>query len=369
MDPIRRLAPLAALLSAAVLPAAHAQTGDGLDKVEYVPSKNYVGLLPGFYRPDASRGAGLHGFTLSALYGHEFTEWFSLEANSFGSFVTANTDAGAEFYQAGATLDVMFKPKGLRDYWVTPFAVGGVGAVYEERYALADSHTGITGNAGVGLLSKPIFGDTVQLRLDVRYVYDRVDGGKDDARANLGIQIPLGATKLRTVLAPAEPVQVVDTQVAEPEPVVPVSDTDGDGVPDTLDRCPGTPPGLKVDENGCAIPDQRIGLRGVNFKNDSAKLLPSSTEALDAAVQLLTTDRALRVEVAGHTDLHGSEKLNARLSQARADAVLKYLVDHGVEANRLNARGYGATQPIVAPEGGEGDREANRRVELRVLGY
>ena len=73
------------------------------------------------------------------------------------------------------------------------------------------------------------------------------------------------------------------------------------------------------------------------------------------------------VEVAGHTDAKGDSEINLKLSQRRADVIAKYLVNHGVAAEKIVARGYGETQPIADNETADG-RKANRRIEFRVLG-
>jgi outer membrane protein OmpA-like peptidoglycan-associated protein len=72
----------------------------------------------------------------------------------------------------------------------------------------------------------------------------------------------------------------------------------------------------------------------------------------------------VKVEIAGHTDWTGSDAYNLKLSNARADAVMQYLISKGVKADNLTARGYGETQPIADNNTDEG-RAKNRRVELR----
>ena len=165
-----------------------------------------------------------------------------------------------------------------------------------------------------------------------------------------------------------EPVQVkVDKDAlfaaSQSEPVV--SDRDGDGIADDKDLCPDTPKGEKVDGKGCTL-QAVIQLKGVNFEYASAKLTPDSTPMLDEAVQTLTRYPDLKVEVAGYTDSNnhsGKANLNQQLSQQRANAVMKYLVDHGIAADRLTAVGYGSANPI-ADNATEAGQAMNRRVEL-----
>jgi len=109
-----------------------------------------------------------------------------------------------------------------------------------------------------------------------------------------------------------------------------------------------------------------IELQYVNFETGSAELLSISRYELDYVAEALNNNTDLRVELAGHTDDTGSEERNQTLAQERAEAVKKYLVDKGIAANRLVAKGYGATQPLESNET-EAGREANRRTEFRVL--
>jgi outer membrane protein OmpA-like peptidoglycan-associated protein len=75
----------------------------------------------------------------------------------------------------------------------------------------------------------------------------------------------------------------------------------------------------------------------------------------------------MRVELSGHTDNTGGDDVNQNLSEDRAQAVYKYLVEQGVSEDRLVARGYGATRPIDTNDTDAG-REKNRRTELKVVG-
>jgi OmpA-OmpF porin, OOP family len=141
-------------------------------------------------------------------------------------------------------------------------------------------------------------------------------------------------------------------------------DSDGDGVPDTLDKCPDTPKGDKVDSVGCTIKDE-IKLPGVNFATDSADLVPESDYVLGNAVATLKKYPGLVIEVHGHTDNRGSAKHNQLLSQRRAESVMRYLKDHGV-TNTLTAKGYGEANPIADNRTADGRLE-NRRVSLKIV--
>ncbi|WP_277817157.1 OmpA family protein [Solimonas terrae] len=197
----------------------------------------------------------------------------------------------------------------------------------------------------------------------------------NDVLVNLGLQLPLGFPEP----SPAP--------VAAPVAVVPVAapvDSDGDGVTDDKDQCPNTPAGTQVNDVGCPLPPpckppeagQRVDLsgcavgdtivlHGVNFEFDKAKLTVNAQTILDGVADALKAAPDVHVEVDGHTDSRGSDDYNQKLSESRAQAVMQYLGEHGVAADRMSAVGLGETQPIADNDTDEG-RELNRRVELKI---
>ena len=112
--------------------------------------------------------------------------------------------------------------------------------------------------------------------------------------------------------------------------------------------------------------DQYMAGQQVKFRTGTDEI---SDESLPLLKMLASVVRScgLRVEVAGHTDSEGDSGINEKMSQRRADAVVKYIARSGVDPSRLVARGYGETQPIADNETDEG-RQTNRRIEFRVLG-
>ena len=142
-------------------------------------------------------------------------------------------------------------------------------------------------------------------------------------------------------------------------------DGDADGIVDAADQCPGTLAGEPVDDKGCTLP-KTLKLEGVNFDNDEDVLHPDSLAILEGVAATLKRYPGFKVEVAGHTDSHGSSAHNLDLSNRRAKAVMDYFIAHGIAANRMSAKGYGETQPIGNNYLEEG-RVKNRRVELRTL--
>jgi OmpA-OmpF porin, OOP family len=140
-------------------------------------------------------------------------------------------------------------------------------------------------------------------------------------------------------------------------------DSDGDGVPDYKDQCPGTPPGVKVNQLGCPKREP-IVLKGVNFAFDSAELTQQSLTILDGVAEILTKHPDLKITIAGHTDSIGTADYNKKLSQRRTESVRSYLISRGVNATNLTAVGFGEEQPIASNDEAEG-RAKNRRVELQ----
>lgn len=113
-------------------------------------------------------------------------------------------------------------------------------------------------------------------------------------------------------------------------------------------------------------PAKSFTLDDVHFDVNKASLRSESFVTLDNVVQFLKIKSDARIEVAGHTDNVGEDEANMKLSQARAESVVKYLVSKGISANRLVAKGYGETEPVADNETPEG-RQKNRRTEARFL--
>ena len=104
----------------------------------------------------------------------------------------------------------------------------------------------------------------------------------------------------------------------------------------------------------------------VNFEFGEATLIPVSRDVLDTIGSVLVRYPDLRIRVAGHTDNVSSDAFNLRLSRERAQAVVDYLVGAGVDADRLEAVGYGESRPIASNDTETG-QALNRRVEFTVL--
>ena len=112
--------------------------------------------------------------------------------------------------------------------------------------------------------------------------------------------------------------------------------------------------------------DTRSELTGVLFKAGSAELVPSSLKTLNAAIAGLKRNLKALIEVEGHTSSEGGEELNQQLSEDRANSVRDYMIENGIEPERLTAVGYGPSRP-KGDNSTEAGRRANRRIELRIL--
>jgi outer membrane protein OmpA-like peptidoglycan-associated protein len=153
-------------------------------------------------------------------------------------------------------------------------------------------------------------------------------------------------------------------------------DGDGDGVPDGRDLEKDTPRGKMVDQYGRALKEKEvtliqegfIRLNAVYFDVGKATLRTESNDALNEVVDILKKYPTLRIEVAGHTDNTGSKAKNIKLSQARAQAVLEYLLSHDSALSRSNFTvvGHGPDKPIADNATVQG-KQLNRRVEFTVL--
>jgi OOP family OmpA-OmpF porin len=152
----------------------------------------------------------------------------------------------------------------------------------------------------------------------------------------------------------------------------PDPDRDKDGVLNEADACPDVP-GPKSDDprtTGCPrvfIKDAQIQiLEQPKFDFNRAAVKKESDSLLAEVAQVMSDHPEItRVTVEGHTDSVGNSQFNKTLSQHRAEAVVKWLTDHGVAKERLSAQGMGKEQPIM-PNDSDAGRAANRRVEFHI---
>src|SRR5262249_22620706 len=149
-------------------------------------------------------------------------------------------------------------------------------------------------------------------------------------------------------------------------------DTDGDAIPDRLDNCPrergpasnhGCP---KAQKQIVVLREDRIDiLQRVYFSTGRARIEKRSDRLLDQVARVIREHPRMSIEVRRQRDAQGSRVASTAVSPARAEAVVGALIRRGVAGGRLEARGYGPSQP-VAPNTTRAGRERNRRVEFRI---
>jgi len=173
-----------------------------------------------------------------------------------------------------------------------------------------------------------------------------------------------------------------------------LKDSDGDGVADKLDKCPGTEAGVKVDGSGCpldvdadGIPDSKDAcptVKGtaeyngcpppsasvatgntIQFEFDSSVLRTDAYPILDRISSDLRNNSSQSVQLDGHASSEGTTEYNMTLSRDRANSVKTYLVNSGVAASRISTSAFGESRP-VASNATEAGRIENRRVEARM---
>jgi len=382
---------------ACALPLLHAQA---------VAQDNYFTLSGVYTDDDAARGVKDDYAGGQITLGHFMTDIVSVEGK---------ISAASPNYNDGVTTGVLkLAELGFNTRWsfrrdrrISPYLLAGVGVIDVKSPGNEDTRD-MFYNAGAGL-NWHLGRGPVSLNLEYRLRRSDDGPGYNDKITTLGLSWAFG-----------------DKPAAMPTPAAPPADpdSDGDGVPDSRDACPNTPAGHRVDSRGCSLdsdgdgvvdaddacpntfrgatvdargcemdddkdgvvnrldecPNTVAGARvdtkgceikdvielpGVNFESNSDRLLPSANSTLRDAATTLRRYPELVVEVAGHTDSDGAAEYNQGLSERRAITVRDYLINEGVRADHLSARGYGEEEPVADNTSATG-KAANRRVELRI---
>lgn len=303
----------------------------------------------------------------------------------FGKFLTPNLSLETElnyqnpdktsnpnlwWSQYGVSLDARYHFRNADSKW-WPYLRGGIGLQRHEEEFVRDPLLGPNPaqhednnaalNLGAGLqfdFGRMDLRTEVGTRVDFDEVQARLGDQEDqftDLLASIGMTVALGPEPV----APVAPAPAPQQTCAD-------LDGDGDGVNDCNDKCPDSQAGQTIGPDGCPVPVS-IDLKGVNFDFDKSTLRPDAVAILNEAVEILKRYPDLRVEVAGHTDLCGTDAYNQSLSERRAKAVYDYLTSNGVDAGRLAGPiGYGESRPLeqTAQTLPGCKSETNRRTEL-----
>ena len=200
-----------------------------------------------------------------------------------------------------------------------------------------------------------------KLRADWR-AYQQVDESELHNAIRFGISYFFGHKKAHhqphPVVSQPEPIEPLKAEV------VPVKDTDQDGVIDAKDQCPDTPLGAEVDEKGCPIiitETVSIDL-AVNFDTNQSVVKPSYFPQIAKVAEFMKRFPLTEAVIEGHTDSSGAADYNQRLSEQRAQAVRQVLIqEFAVDSSRIKAQGFGESQPIADNTTAAG-RQSNRRV-------
>jgi OOP family OmpA-OmpF porin len=332
-------------------------------------------------------------FTWGIGVGLNFTEKIGAEFN-FNSVSTQDNENDTQIFLY--RLDLLYHLTGILPEKVVPYVAAGAGfTTYEidQRNVSKDSNFII--NSGIGL--KYFLTKNTAFRGDMRYIRRGVwnSGAYNNFLYTAGVTFEFGG------------------QGREPEVIVPTcppsppgcfdkdwckKDTDGDGVPDCIDKCPNTPAGCAVDKDGCPIDSDGDGVPDcidkcpntpegtevdadgcmqvveqgavifldVLFDFGKADLRPVSFPVLDEVTNYLKANPDVKMEIHGHTDNTGSAEYNMKLSNDRANSVKNYLVEKGISPERIQARGFGLTMPIFPNDIFE-NRAKNRRVEFKII--
>jgi outer membrane protein OmpA-like peptidoglycan-associated protein len=191
-------------------------------------------------------------------------------------------------------------------------------------------------------------------------VAERDEWGHDGLKKLAGIvkEKSLEALKLTPCEKPPTP--------APPRPPTPAPPTPAPPTPAPPTPAPPTP-APPTPRPTPPAPKAPVVFEPIYFDQNKTNINPMAAKALDRNGMILKENPQIKVEIGGHTDASGAEKVNQKLSEKRAQSAKKYLQDKfNISADRMTVKGYGSTKPIADNKTKEG-RSKNRRVEFRVL--
>ncbi|WP_201607355.1 OmpA family protein [Psychrobacter immobilis] len=364
-------APLAANAGVTISPLLlgyHYSEGADDDQADLL--KDYSGNGDSYYKED--------GLYTGAALGIELTPSTQFQVEYGVSDTDAiNQDGSDNFDAEQETISGNFligteEFTGYTDNAFKPYVLVGAGqSKLEIKDSSGDKVSGTKdtiGNLGLGAMYR--INDALSLRGEARAIHN-FDNNWWEGMALAGLEVVLGGHLAPTVAVPPMQEPVVDNT-----PVVVVEadlDSDGDGVPDSIDACPGTPMNVVVDERGCPVPvditdELKMELR-VFFDNDKSAIKNQYKPEIAKVAEKMREYPNSTARVEGHASKTGpSARYNQRLSEARAVAVKSMLTNEfGIAPNRLSTVGYGYNNPIASNDTEEG-RAMNRRVYAIITG-
>ena len=372
------------------------------------PVQGQFYISPGavlYHGPDTDRhGYGDEELGAGLILGYSLTDKWSVEV--LAGRVESDFDnlfgKGEEDVDL-TWLDIVYKLRGGEGW--QPFVLAGAGRSKYDFDGIRPDSRDNQANLGFGVFRE--LSEGFSLRADLRGVSSNKDGGLEpfmfvgltgfigESRAPTppadsdGDGVPNDLDKCPTTPAgrvvdadgcelDADGDGVVDGADACPDTPQGIAvdsrgcplDGDGDGVPDYLDQCPDSERGAKVDSKGCYIElEEEVTIdMNIEFETNKAEIRPDHIAELNRAVKFLREYPTTNAVIEGHTDSDGAASYNQSLSERRAKAVYEYLINTaGIKASRLTWSGFGETQPIADNTTAAG-KQKNRRVTAVVSG-
>lgn len=366
----------------AQLPVGAASLGAGMKggralRTDYILAGQYALPPDAIFRKSDLKGADCARAThvVSAIYVGAFIlgagESRQMDAKStlfgVGAGVASSADVDVLSTEGDAEACAAAQREGTENYrCAVPLRIGlaALDAAAEAKTSCPEGST-LQGDSCVPIAASPA---------------PAASAGPVESAAPVPAPAPAPAASAAATVAPAPPTpRPAPLPPAKPTPwyiqvLLPSLDRDGDGVIDSQDRCPSeveTKNGFQ-DADGC--PDQLpaqlaqfVGvIAGIDFDAGRSSPRAESTPTLDAAAKMFAQYPDVRLRISVHTDNQGQAADNRALSGRRANALRDYLIDRGVAAGRVEARGAGQDEPI-ASNANEAGRAANRRVEFSLI--
>ena len=354
---------------------------------EEVDSGFYIFPSIGYFFLDSDRDADdAPAVTFAA--GYQFNNRFATEA-AYGIFSSESEITGKDIDGSYYHIDGLYHLSDSNT--LTPFIVAGIGNMdLDTEGSENDDETSY--NAGLGV--KHDLTNQLSIRTEARMFYGN-DSNNKDTLLNVGLvylfggssssnngevtskydsdgdgvmdsddQCPNTATGASIDSKGCVAEVATPASVVAPAAVVAPIDSDADGIVDSADKCPETPAEAKVDENGCqlTIAEPVSQTLHVQFANNSDAVPESAKNEIKSLSVFMTSYPSTKVTIEGHSDSSGNANYNQDLSERRAKAIAKSLVEEfGIEGTRVDAKGYGEENPIADNNTAEGRKE-NRRV-------
>lgn len=363
-------------------------------------SEYEVSALGGIVFPDSDTELENQTVFGAALQYNGFDFFFNPELMVLQSTETefkSHPDGYPDVY-GGSTFVNRVLLNGVHDFfysdWFVPYVKLGVG--YESFH---DSHyfgnnDGAFADAAVGM--KLHLSDAFALKLEGLAMHKFLNEGEDEDSLNYrnnfgiigGLTYVFGDEVGKAEPAPVQEAEPAPAPAAAAAVVAAPADSDNDGVIDDKDKCPNTPEGAEVDENGCIPDSDNDGITddkdkcpnsvlGYSVDENGCEIAPKITHTFVFGSAAISASKAgeykaygdfvkrndYSVKVIGHTDNTGPAAYNQKLSEKRAEKVAEIIKERGVPADKIQTEGKGETAPLMSNDTKAG-RAANRRVEL-----